>query len=445
MENLPSVQVIVLNWNGRSFLEACLAALSNLDYSEYSILLVDNDSTDDSVNLVHRQFPNVRIIQNGRNLGYAGGNNRALCQLDAGFAVLVNPDIIVARDWLTHLILPMHADSTIGIAGSKLLYPGGRIIQHAGGTITHPQALPVHQGAYEIDTGQFDALHDVDYVTGATIAISRQCLENIGPLDEGYFMYFEEADWCARARAAGYRVVYIPQSAAVHDESAIALKGSFSYLQRFHTGRWRYLLKHFDPAEILSKTIAAEEQWLLEIQSIECQALKQVYRAVQAGLDEILIARSASGGTTFSANQQAQLEASLISLRKRTLSSAIDQKQADHLLDKTQVRETPFQSHVPVIGGFIAQLRSLWATVAAREQAKTFTIQQSEFNLLIAKELREMERRFQTLELELLEHDEKQVVITRQQSEVRAKLSQAYAMLESIKERLDRIEETPRP
>lgn len=254
-------------------------------------------------------------------------------------------------------------------------------------------------------------------------------------------MYFEEADFCARARAAGYRVVFIPQATAVHDESAIAVKGSFSYLQRFHTGRWRYLLKHFPLAEILSTTITVEEQWLAERKSAESRALKFVYRAVRANLDEILNTRVADGGTEVNAEQQTQLAASLIRLRKAAIEQSIDQEQLNQLAQKVQVREVPFRSQTPIIAPLIAQLRSLWASVAAREQVNSFTRQQNEINQMLANELREIEYRFQVMEAGLLDHDEKQVEIKQHQSAVRAELSHAHELLDSIKARLERLEE----
>jgi GT2 family glycosyltransferase len=441
MDKLPSVQVIVLNWNGRFLLKACLKALSNLDYPLYEVLLVDNDSTDGSVDYVRRSFAHIAILQNDNNLGYAGGNNRALRALNADYAVLVNPDIIVSADFLSELILPMDADDSIGIAGCKLLYPDEQTIQHAGGFITHPQAMPAHEGMFEHDTGQYETSREVDYVTGAAIAIKGSALEKIGLLDEGFFMYFEEADWCARARAAEYRVVYLPRATAVHDESAIAVKGSYSYLQRFHTGRWRYVLKHFDVGEILSTTFAAEERWLLKSERIKWHALKHVYRAVYTGLDEIIAARLAHGGTHVSSSQLAELELGLVRLRKLAIAQAVDQQNMARVIAKAQVQETSFQSKIPVIGVLVAQLRSLWASVAAREQIKTFTIQQSEFNEHLAMELQEMEIRFQTLQLDLLAHDEKQVDLERHQSELKAELHRARKLLEVIKIRIRRIED----
>lgn len=444
MDKYPSAQIIVLNWNGLAFLDTCLSALSALDYPAYEILLADNDSTDGSVDFVRRSFPHIKIMQNGQNLGYAAGNNRALRDLHSDYAVLVNPDIVVPPDWLSELILPMEADSSTGIGGCKLHYPDGQMIQHAGGSITHPRAVPVHHGMLEQDTGQYETMREVDYVTGAAIAIKRPAVERIGLLDEGFFMYFEEADWCARARTAGYRVLYIPQATAVHDESAIAVKGSFSYLQRFHTGRWRYLLKHFDPAEILAETITAEEQWLLKLKSNECQALKRAYRTIHTRLDEILTARQAAGGIGIGADHQAQIEESLIRLRKLAISQVVNEDRANQLVNKAEVQEISFRSQIPVIGALIAQLRSIWASIAAREQAKTFAVQQNEFNHSLVKEVADIESRIQSLELDLLKHDVKQVDIKQHQSEVRAELTHAYELLKSIKARLEHLENTTR-
>lgn len=441
MDKYPSVQLIVLNWNGQAYLNACLAALSRLTYPNYSILLVDNDSTDNSVDFVRRRFPHVPILQNEKNLGYAGGNNRALHALDTDYAVLVNPDIVVEANWLNELITVMHADPSIAIAGCKLHFPGGKEIQHAGGSISHPQAMPVHRGIHETDSGQFDTVLDVDYVTGATIAISRAALQKIGPLDEGYFMYFEEADWCARARAAGYRIVYIPGAAAVHDESAIAVKGSPSYLVRFHAGRWRYLLKHFAPGEILSQTFPAEKSWLTERHSGERRALNHVYRSIHAGLDEILAARASSGDGDMDARQKELIGISLLDLRKITLRQIIEPEQVTHLAQKTRLREIPLQSQIAVAGPYIAQLRTLWASFAIQEQAQFFITQQSEINQILANELGDLEKRIQVVQLGLLDHDQRQVEIVRQQLKVRASLSLAYKLLDSIAARLERIEE----
>lgn len=147
--------------------------------------------------------------------------------------MLLNPDVGLAPGTLAALAEALAADPRIGIAGAKLWYPDGETIQHAGGFITHPQALPGHYGIGAVDAGDYNTPRNVDYVIGAATALRRSMLDGIGLLDEGYFLYFEDADLCARARRAGYRVVYWPAATGVHVESATAAKGSFAYLHRF--------------------------------------------------------------------------------------------------------------------------------------------------------------------------------------------------------------------
>ncbi len=140
MSEILDVTIIVLNWNGRSYLEACLGALLLQTRQPRRIVLVDNNSTDDSIALVQRRFPTVEIVKNERNLGYAGGNNVVLRELDSDLAVLINPDIVVSRDWLQQMLAALEEDSFIGIAGCKLYYPGAKQLQHAGGQILPPQS-----------------------------------------------------------------------------------------------------------------------------------------------------------------------------------------------------------------------------------------------------------------------------------------------------------------
>lgn len=441
MSELPHITLIVLNWNGRSYLDACLTALSNLDYPQYRIVLVDNASYDDSVALVKQHFPQVQIIQNHRNLGFAGGNNAALHGLASEFVVLVNPDVVVKDDWLFELAKAMNADQSIAIAGCKLYYPGGHLIQHAGGIINQPRAMPDHRGVRELDQGQFDSLCAVDYVTGAAFAIRSSALQTIGLFDEGYFMYFEEADFCARARAAGFQVVYVPTATAVHDESALAVKGSHAYLERFHTGRWRYLLKHFEPQSIIDATLPAEKQWLANLQGgAERRAVNRAYRNTLFGLKNILSARAAAGGSEINAEQQALISAGLQRLRRIAYDNPASDQRLDELAAKAAVQERPFTSSTPLIGSILAQIRSLWAAVAVRESVSDIIRQQNEFNIELVRELREIKEHLPLPPGEWLEQDNNLGKIKQQHEEIDAALAAAYQLIASIQSRLNRLE-----
>lgn len=438
MGQTPTVKIIVLNWNGVAYLQACLSAVFALEYPAYEVLMVDNNSADNSVDFVRERFPHAEILKNERNLGYAGGNNQALRSLAADYAVLLNPDVVVSPDWLDRLITAMEGDDAAGIGGCKLLYPDGRTIQHAGGVITHPQALPSHQVTLKVDGGQFEAAPDVDYVTGAAMAIKKEVLESIGFLDEGYFLYFEEADFCTRARHAGYRVVYVPEATAVHDESAFSVKGSLSYLQRFHSGRWRYLLKHFAISEILEESFAAEEQWLLNVRGDERQAVRHAYRAVHMRLDEILARRLADGGGPVTGSARDRLDEGLVRIRTSSSASLMEKQRRDRLAKKGEIHELSFRSSLPLAGVLISQLRSLWAAVAAQEQVKDFTVQQAGFNRLLVEEIEAMEERLVALERKLLAHDKQQIVIGRELANLRMQVSEARKTAERIQQRLGR-------
>ena len=437
---LPHVTIIVLNWNGRSYLEACLTALSNLDYPQFAVLLVDNASSDDSLAFVRQHFPQVSIMRSYRNLGYAGGNNRALRQIQSEFAVLVNPDIVVNPNWLQELISPMVSDPTIAIAGCKLYFPGGKLIQHAGGIITQPRAMPDHRGLHQIDQGQYDKFSDVDYVTGAALAIRRSALPSIGFLDEGFFMYFEEADFCARARAAGYRVVYVPQATAVHDESAFAVRGSDAYLERFHTGRWRYLLKHFPPQDIIAATFPAEQEWLADLQGAERWAVNRAYRTTLAGLDQLFKVRMIDGGSAVDEEQQSLIRENLKRLRRTASENPHFQQQLAELEAQGTIQEQSFTSNSPLFGPLIARIRSLWAAVAVRETVSEIITQQNAFNEQLLQELRAAEKQLSLAAADRLAKDDNLGNIKQQHLEIDAQLARTYQILASIQARLERLE-----
>ena len=171
----------------------------------------------------------------------------------------------------------MVADPTIGIAGCKVFFGDGKTLQHAGGFITAPQGLPGHRGHGLRDNGQFAAPWDTDYVIGAAMVIRKSLVEEIGLLDKGYFLYYEDADYCQRAHAAGHRVVYLPEPELVHFESVTTQKGSAFYFQHMHTSRWRYLLKFSLPADLLDATAPTEHAWLGERSANERLGLARAY------------------------------------------------------------------------------------------------------------------------------------------------------------------------
>jgi GT2 family glycosyltransferase len=306
MKQLPPVSIIVLNWNAGYLLDRCLSALMELNYPEYTIILVDNSSTDGSLQLVRERFSGVRIIGNDRNLGYSAGNNVALQEVDHSLIAILNPDVFVAQDWLISQVKAMEADNMIGITGSKLYYPGEKLIQHAGGYLSFPRAITGHYGLLEEDHGQCNMMRDVDYVIGAAFLIRRSVIDQIGMFDEGYFMYFEDVDLCYRARRGGLRVVYVPEAIGIHVESATSKKGSAAYFRRFHTSRWRFLLKNNDLDEVLAETVPAEREWISLIGSMERRAVYFAFRSIIKSLPAIKSRRTLDGGSLIEPMTNAQ-------------------------------------------------------------------------------------------------------------------------------------------
>lgn len=252
------ISVVVLVWDGAQFLDACLSALLQQD-SHAEIIVVDNASTDNSVSIVQRFIPRVCLIRNGYNLGYAAGNNIGIRAAHGDIVVLLNQDTVVQPGWL-RAIADTFNDPSIGVVGCKALYPDGRGLQHAGGIVQPEDALTRHIGKGEQDHGQYDTLTDSDFVTGAACGIRRKVLERLGGLDERFYpAFYEEVDYCYRARRAGFRVVYQPRAILYHYETTSLPAESNARISAYHRNRIRFILRHWDAKE-LAKFFTAERQ-----------------------------------------------------------------------------------------------------------------------------------------------------------------------------------------
>lgn len=227
MVELPRVTIIVLNWNGLNDTLDCLESLGQLDYQNCEVVVVDNGSVDGSVSVIREWFPGVTMIENGENLGYAGGNNvglRYAMVQGADYAFLLNNDTVVDPAFLRILVDAAEADPAIGIAGPTIYYhERPDVIWSAGGAIDWQQGSTRMVGLDERDEGQFGQVpRRVDFVTGCAMLVRRAVLEQAGLLDERFFAYYEETEWCVRATRAGFKIVHIPLSHIWHKISPAA-------------------------------------------------------------------------------------------------------------------------------------------------------------------------------------------------------------------------------
>lgn len=224
----PLVHIILVNWNGYDDTVACVESCRSLTYERFSILIVDNGSADGSGERLVEYFadePGVEVILTGENLGFAGGNNigirRALMD-GAAYVWLLNNDTIVEAESLTALVTAAREHPEAGMLGSKVYYyDRPNVLWFAGGFIKPSRnGTTYHRGIEEVDEGQYDTTEVVDYVTGASLLVSTTLVRRIGLMDDGYFLYWEEVDWCERARAEGHPSLYVPASRIWHKVGA---------------------------------------------------------------------------------------------------------------------------------------------------------------------------------------------------------------------------------
>lgn len=231
MTDLPMVSVILLSWNRREDTLACLESLQKVDYPCMEIILVDQASLDGTVEAVTRQFPGVRQTQTGGNLGFTGGNNlglQAARRSHADYALLLNNDTEVAPDFLTRLVGVAEAHPQVAALSPNIYYYSQPdVFWTAGGHLNRKIGRAEMVGIGETDRGQYGrGPHSVDFVTGCAMLVRMPVVEQLGGLDERFFAYYEDVEWCARMRQAGYEVWQVPEAVVWHKISPEAREAS---------------------------------------------------------------------------------------------------------------------------------------------------------------------------------------------------------------------------
>lgn len=208
------VSIIVLNWNGKRFLRECLEALCNQTYRELEVIFVDNGSTDDSVEFVRGKFPLVKISHLEENKGFTGGNLEGYKICRGVFIALLNNDTRVDEKWLENLVEPMLIDSTVGMCASKMFVDGTERIDSAGHGLT-TAGIGFNRGLWK-DHTFYERQELVFGVCGGAGLYRRKMLEEIGFLDEDFFLYDEDGDLNFRAQLSGWKCMYVPKAFVYH-------------------------------------------------------------------------------------------------------------------------------------------------------------------------------------------------------------------------------------
>ena len=216
----PRVTVVIPNWNGERFLDLCLTSLRKQSFKDFETVLVDNGSADDSVTLVGRNFPEVRVLPLGENKGFSAAVNAGIRVSEAEYVALLNNDTEVDPGWLEALVRAAESQPEAGLFASKLVNFYDRRLLDGAGDALRRSGLPYRLGHKELDRGQFDKPAFVFGACAAAALYRRALFEEIGLFDEDFFSNCEDADLSFRAQLFGYRCRYVPGSVVYHMVSA---------------------------------------------------------------------------------------------------------------------------------------------------------------------------------------------------------------------------------
>jgi GT2 family glycosyltransferase len=249
----PTLSIIIVSWNVRELLHACLHSIADrCGNLAPEVIVVDSGSEDGSPEMIRQLFPEVQLIARADNVGFPKGNNLGLAQANGRYLLLLNPDTEIVGDALTTMIAYMEHQPHIGALGPQLLNPDGTVQSSRRRFPTlmtaffestwlqniSPQKLLHHY--YMLDVGDGETAI-VDWVKGACLLARREVYEQVGGLDEAYFMYSEELDWCRRIKDAGWNIVYLPTAQVVHHEG----KSSEQAVTHRHINYQRAKLRYF--------------------------------------------------------------------------------------------------------------------------------------------------------------------------------------------------------
>lgn len=234
---IPLVSIIIVNWNARENLQECLHSLYKIDFQNYEVLLVDNGSVDDSIKFIRNKYPKVKVIESGKNLGFAGGNNLGFKQAKGEYVLFLNNDTVVTKDFLGKLVDFMEKRRDVGIVQPKILF-------HRPGTTLHHKINSVGSFLlpsgflFHLDYGQKDKSKKEPYeifsAYGACFLARKALLNKIGLFDNRYFAYFEETDLCHRTWLYGLKVMVLPEPFIYHKGAKTAEKLPSAFIQ-FHS------------------------------------------------------------------------------------------------------------------------------------------------------------------------------------------------------------------
>ncbi|MGD1994296.1 MAG: glycosyltransferase family 2 protein [Anaerolineae bacterium] len=278
---MRDLSVVVVSWNVRDLLRQSISSVLSAPEPEggLELIVVDNGSSDGSVEMVRATFPQVNLIANQENRGFPAANNQGIDVARGRYVFLLNPDTEVVGDALRTMVAFADAHPDVGVVGPQLLNPDGTVqssrrrfptLATAFFESTWLESLAPRRllDRYRVLDHPDDAILDVDWVDGAALMARREAIEQVGPLDEGFFMYSEELDWCRRFREAGWHVIHLPTAQIVHHRGKSSEQVVTARHIHFQTSKVRYFHKHHSgvAAGMLRLFLLASYVWQMGIE-----------------------------------------------------------------------------------------------------------------------------------------------------------------------------------
>lgn len=253
------LSIIIVNYNTKNLLKQTINSIKNIEiHYAYEIIVVDNSSSDGSPDMVRKCFPEVNLIQNDKNYGFAKANNKGIASAKGRYILLLNSDTFVTEGCIEKCIGYMDAHSDIGVLGCKVVLPDGSLDHACKRGFPTPWAslsyglkldklFPKSKkfGQYDLIYLDENEINEVDSVMGAFMIVRREAIDQAGLLDEDFFMYGEDIDWCYRIKNAGWKIVYYPKAEIKHYKGSSSRKKRFKTLFEFHRAMYLFYNKHY--------------------------------------------------------------------------------------------------------------------------------------------------------------------------------------------------------
>jgi hypothetical protein len=307
----PKLSIVIVSWNVRALLQRAIRSIKRSwkENGELEIIVVDNHSNDGTVAMVETQFPDVRLIANPYNAGFTRGNNQGIRASRGELILLLNPDTEIKDKALQKMVNYLEIHPDVGLVGPQLLNPDGTRQSSRRRFPTIPvlflestwlQSLAPKRmlARYYVKERSAQETQLVDWVTGAAMMTRRRVVNSVGHLDERFFMYSEELDWCRRIKDAGWDIVYLPEAAIVHHEGKSSEQvvparhiyfqsSKIHYAEKYH-GRWLGLvLRGWIVAQYLWQTVVERLKWLVgHRRALRASRIRAYWLVIRSGLNQ---------------------------------------------------------------------------------------------------------------------------------------------------------------